>query len=146
VKKEFKMAPLRLYKEFGKYFPFSTVDVIIRDYDGSFILTKRIISPYVNKWHLPGGLIRKGEKLQDAVKRSVRKELGLEIRIEKFLGTYENPISTRHDISHVFVVSIVNGKIKNDFQSKEVKFFKKTPKNTISYHVKILQDAKPFLK
>lgn len=146
MKKEFKIAPLKLYKEFGKYFPFSTVDVIIRDNDGSFILTKRIIPPYVNKWHLPGGLIRKGEKLRDAVKRSVKNEINLEIKIEKFLGTYENPICTRHDISHVFIASIEKGKIKNDFQSKGVKFFKKPPKNTISYHIKILQDAKPFFK
>jgi 8-oxo-dGTP diphosphatase len=146
MKKEFKIAPLKLYKEFGRYFPFSTVDVIIRDGDGSFILTKRTIPPYVNKWHLPGGLIQKGEKLRAAVKRSIKKELNLEIKIEKFLGTYENPISTRHDISHVFIASIVKGKIKNDFQSKDVKFFKEPPKNTILYHIRVLHDAKPFLK
>lgn len=146
MKKQFKIAPLKLYKEFGRYFPFSTVDVILRDSDGSFILTKRTIPPYVNKWHLPGGLIRKGEKLSSAVKRSVKKELNLEIKMEKFLGTYENPISTRHDISHVFIASIIKGKIRNDFQSKEIKFFKKPPKNTIRYHIRILRDAKSFLK
>ncbi|MFZ1075863.1 MAG: NUDIX hydrolase [Nitrosotalea sp.] len=146
MKKQFKIAPLKVYKEFGRYFPFSTVDVIIRNSDGSFILTKRIIPPYVNKWHLPGGLIRKGEKLSDAAKRAVKKELNLEIKIEKFLGTYENPISTRHDISHVFIASVVKGEIRNDFQSKGIKFFKKPPKNTILYHIRILQDAKPFLK
>lgn len=146
MKKQFRIAPLRLYKEFGRYFPFSTVDVIIVDNNGSFILTKRTIPPYVNKWHLPGGLIRKGEKLRSAAKRSVKKELNLEIKIEKFLGAYENPISTRHDISHVFIASIIKGKIKIDFQSKGVGFFKKPPKNMIRYHVRILHDAKPFLR
>ena len=146
MKKDFKIAPLKLYKEFGKYFPFSTVDVIIRDDGGSFILTKSSIPPYVGKWHLPGGLVRKGEKLGNAAKRSVKKELNLEIKVEKFLGTYENPIPARHDISHVFVASVIKGKIQNDFQSKNVKFFKKPPKNTIRYHMRVLQDAKPFLK
>lgn len=76
----------------------------------------------------------------------MKKEFNLEMKIEKFLGTHENPISIRHDISHVFIASTISGKIRNDFQSKEVKFFKKTPKNTILHHVKVLQDAKPLLK
>lgn len=146
MKKQFKKAPSKLYKQFGKYFPFSTVDVVIRNTDGSFILTKRAISPYVNKWHLPGGIVRKGQNLSDAAKSRIKKELNLEIKIEKFLGTYENPIITRHDISHAFIASVIKGEIRNDFQSKEIKFFKKPPRNIIPYQLKILQDARPFLK
>src|SRR5579872_2649313 len=105
MKKTFKRAPKKLFDKFSLYFPHSTVDVVIRSND-SFILTRRTILPYKNKWNLPGGMVFKTEKLSDAAKRVVREELNLIVKIEGFLGVYENAISSRHDISHVFIVSV----------------------------------------
>ena len=81
--KNFPYAPKKIYDQFGKYFPFSTVDVIIFQQD-SILLIKRKIIPYKDKWHFPGGLIRKNEKIKDAAKRVVKAELNLDIRLEKF--------------------------------------------------------------
>lgn len=139
------LAPKNIYDQFGQYFPFSTVDVITFQED-SFILTKRNITPYKGMWHLPGGIIRKGEKLEYTSKRAVKSELNIDVKLEKFLGVYENPIRTRHDISHVFIASIAKGEIKNDFQSTSVKFFKKLPNNTIPLHKKMVKDANTLMK
>ena len=97
--------------------------------------------PYKNKWNLPGGVVFKTEKLSDAAKRVAKEELNLNVRIEGFLGVYENPVYYRHDISHVFLASILKGKIVRDFQSSQAKFFKNVPSDMVPYQKKILRDA-----
>lgn len=141
--KKFKRASRKLFDRFSLYFPYSTVDVVIRN-SNSFILAKRTIPPYKNKWNLPGGVVFKTEKLVDAAKRVAKEELGLTIKIERFLGVYENPVLSRHDISHVFIASVLKGKIVRDFQSSEAKFFKNTPQNMVPYQKKIVHDAQLF--
>lgn len=138
--KKFSFAPKKTYDRFAKYFPFATADAVIF-YQGSFLLTKRNISPYKGLWHLPGGIIRKGEKIESAAKRVLKKELNLNVKIEKFLGVYENPIRTRHDISHCFVAKIVGRFSGDDLQTAHAKFFKNIPSNTISYQKSIIRDA-----
>lgn len=140
MRREFVRAPKKLFDKFSSYFPYSTVDVIII-HNGSFLLAKRKIPPYKNKWNLPGSVVFKTEKLSDAAKRAAKNELGLTIKIVKFLGVYENPIISRHDISHVFLASIVKGKITPDFQSSQIKFFKKIPRDMVPYQKKMLRDA-----
>ncbi|MFZ0184380.1 MAG: NUDIX hydrolase [Nitrosotalea sp.] len=142
--KNFQYAPKQIYDQFGKYFPFSTVDVIIFQQD-SILLIKRKIIPYKGKWHFPGGLIRKNEKIKDAAKRVVKVELNLDIKLENFLGVYENPIRTRHDITHCFIATMKN-KINNDYETKSIKFFQKIPNNTIPYHKLIIKDAFEYMK
>jgi len=53
---------------------------------------------------------------------------------------YENLNSFRHDISHGFIVSPISGKIKTDFQTEDLKFFKRIPKNTVPHHKKMIKD------
>ncbi|MFZ1076721.1 MAG: NUDIX hydrolase [Nitrosotalea sp.] len=145
MEKKFKRAPRKLFDRFSSYFPYSTVDIVIRNSD-SFILAKRTIPPYKNKWNLPGGVVFKTEKLVDAAKRVTKEELGITVTTERFLGVYENPVLSRHDISHVFIASILKGKIVRDFQSSEVKFFKNAPQNMVPYQKKIVRDAQLFFE
>jgi len=48
-------------------FPLSYVDLIILNSKSEFLLVKRSISPYKNKWCLPGGIVHFGEKLDKAI-------------------------------------------------------------------------------
>ena len=79
-----KRAPEPLYNEFRNYFPFSTIDLLVI-FEGKFLLSKRLNQPYKNMWHLPGGMIRKGEKMLDAVKRIGIEELQVIPKIGKFI-------------------------------------------------------------
>lgn len=145
MKKKFKKVPKKLFDTFSSHFPYSTVDVVIRN-GKSFILAKRTIPPYKNRWNLPGGVVFKTEKLVDAAKRVAKEELGLVVKIERFLGVYENPILSRHDISHVFIASILRGNIVRDFQSSKAKFFKSAPQNMVPYQKKMVRDARLFFE
>lgn len=145
IRKRHHKVPQRQYDQFRKFLPISCVDLIIPNHT-SILLTKRTIPPYKGKWHLPGGIVHKNEKLIDAAKRIAKEELNVDIRIKKFVGTYENLLHFRHDISHCFLAYISNGKIEPNYQSSQIKFFSNVPKNIIPYHLQIIDDARKYLK
>jgi len=130
------------FSEFRKLFPFSVVEIIVQDKKNRFLLTKRAITPYKNKWHFPGGIVERNTSLEKMVKIIAKRELNLNVKIDKLVGVYESILPERHDISHIYIVHITKGDIKLDFQSTEVKFFDKIPKNIIPLHQKIWQDIK----
>ena len=90
-------------------------------------------------WHLPGGMIRKGEKMIDAVKRISLEELGSTPKTMKFFGTYESLSKFRHDISQCYVVSLNMRKISFE-NNLNLKFFPKIPKNTIPFQKLIVKN------
>ena len=140
-----RMSSTENYKKFIRIFPFSCVDILLFK-DNSILLTKRTQNPYKNYWHLPGHMIRKNETMKQAVKRAARDELNLNVIIQRYVGVFESLNSFRHDISHGFVVKSKSGKMKTDFQSKEMKFFKRIPKNTIPHQKKMIKEARKILK
>ena len=135
-----RKAPKKEYDDFRKYFAFSCVDMIIFN-GNSILLTKRTRNPYKGYWHLPGSMVHKGEKLADTVRRSAKEELGLDVRIKKFVGVYESLNAFRHDVSHGFVVSIEGGKIQTDEQSSDYRFFTNLPSKIIPHHLIMIKDA-----
>ena len=136
----FQKATDNEYNIFRKYFAFSCVDILLIK-NGLILLTKRTVNPHKGDWHLPGSIIRKNETMKQAVIRTAKKELNIHVKIKKYIGVYENLNSFRHDISHGFLVSLTTGKVKTDFQSNELKFFKKIPKNTVPHHKKMIKDT-----
>tara|TARA_B100001750_G_C15207416_1_gene446559 strand:- start:65 stop:490 length:426 start_codon:yes stop_codon:yes gene_type:complete len=135
----------RDYEKFRKYFTFSCVDLLIFDED-AILLTKRTINPFKGYWHLPGTIIRRNEKREDAVRRAAKEELGIEVIIKEELGIYESIVSFRHDISNAFIVKFRNRKnIKTDFQSREYMFFKKLPSKIPTHHKNMVLDARRIL-
>lgn len=135
-----RKAPKKEYDNFRKYFAFACVDLVILD-GKSVLLTKRTRNPYKGYWHLPGSMIHKTETMQEAAKRSAKEELNLKIKITKLVGVYESLNGFRHDVSHGFLVQVIGGKIKTDFQSSDIGFFKTIPKKTLQHHKLMIRDA-----
>jgi len=61
--------------------------VIIRE--GNILLVKRGVEPSKDMWSIPGGSVHWGEPLQEAVKREVREETGLEIEVGRIAGVFD---------------------------------------------------------
>jgi 8-oxo-dGTP diphosphatase len=56
---------------------------------GRILMAQRGKPPLEGLWSLPGGLVETGESLEDAVRREVREETGLEVRPLSVLEIFE---------------------------------------------------------
>ena len=83
--------------------PSPTVNVIVEN-NNMILLVKRSIPPFTGQLALPGGYIEYGERVEDAAKREVQEETGLEISIVGIVGVYSDPSRNplKHTISTLF--------------------------------------------
>lgn len=47
--------------------------------DGKILLVERGTEPLKGYWSIPGGIVETGEKLEEAIRREVREETGLDV-------------------------------------------------------------------
>ena len=76
--------------------PLVAIDLILRDPEGAVLVGLRTNEPAKGFWFVPGGRIRKNERLDAAFARILKQETGLEApRAEaKRLGVYEHLYET----------------------------------------------------
>lgn len=100
----------------------SVVALIVRK--GRVLLTKRSTILEGGKWCLPGGAIKFGESPEEAVRRELREETGLETTRADFLfyHTERVPRLGLHSLVFVFLVS-VNGKPKPNWEVSALRWF-----------------------
>lgn len=56
------------------------------------LIVQRGREPAYGKWSLPGGLVELGESLEDAVRREVREEVGLDISVKDMVAALDRVI------------------------------------------------------
>jgi len=81
-------------EEFERIFsrvPRLTVELVIVAGDRGVLLALRDFGPCKGLWHLPGGTVRFGESVVDAVRRVAQDELGLSVRVGELVGYIEYP-------------------------------------------------------
>jgi len=90
--------------------PRLTVDAIIVKED-KILLIKRGHEPYRGYWALPGGFVEWGETVEEALKREVMEETGLDVEIKELIGVYSEPDRDPrgHSISIAYVCEITGG-------------------------------------
>ena len=78
---------------------------------------------YIDGWFLPGGGVKRGETLEQAARREVREEAGVEVQTLTFVGAYSNFVNWKNDHNIVFFSDqfTVNG--KHDKEIAEARFF-----------------------
>ena len=69
--------------------PFVGVGALIKRND-EILIVKRGNEPGKGLWSVPGGLVETGETLIEAVKREVKEETGLKIKVLKLIDVLEN--------------------------------------------------------
>lgn len=122
-------------KEFNDIYskvPRLTVEIIVKGKQAVY-LTKRSIEPCKGMWHLPGGTVRFGEPLTEAVQRIAQRELGIAVTKTKLLGYIEYPSHYEHGLDSpvgiAFLVKSYKGKIRPKADADEGKWFIELPEN-----------------
>ena len=72
--------------------PLISLDLIVRNGQGQVLLGRRLNRPAQGYWFVPGGRVRKDERLDAAFLRLTQDELGLAVSREsaRLLGPYEH--------------------------------------------------------
>ncbi|MDR0386203.1 MAG: NUDIX domain-containing protein [Prevotellaceae bacterium] len=68
----------------------AAVIALIRNDEGQMLFTRRKNDPAAGKLDLPGGFVNLGECAEDAVKREIREELGLELTGVRYFTSMPN--------------------------------------------------------
>jgi colanic acid biosynthesis protein WcaH len=84
--------PARDFLTVVKSTPLVSIDLIIADPSGAILMGWRSNEPAKNLWFVPGGRIRKNEKIAEAFERIVQTETGLSASFHeaKFGGVFEH--------------------------------------------------------
>jgi 8-oxo-dGTP diphosphatase len=88
------------------------VTAAIVEKDGRVLIGKRRRGHFAGRWEFPGGKVEEGETPEACLKRELKEELGVEVRIGPFL------LSTVHAYSHVTIelltyrAEILSGRIE----------------------------------
>ncbi|HDD57321.1 MAG TPA: NUDIX hydrolase [Thermoplasmatales archaeon] len=124
--------------------PSITVDGLVVK-DSSILLIKRKNEPFKDMWALPGGFVNYGETVEDAVKREVKEETGLDTDITELFGVYSDPNRDPrgHTISIVFILKPTGGSLIGGDDASDARYFPldKLPKLAFDHRV-IIKDYK----
>lgn len=80
--------------------------------EGAYFATQRGYGEFEGMWEFPGGKIEPSETPEDALKREIQEELGIEITIDKFLCTTEYDYPLFHLTMHCYLCSVKSGDIE----------------------------------
>jgi len=98
-------------------------------YKNKILLTKRAVPPLKGWWDLPGGFVDRGETAEQALKRELKEETGLNVSELKFFGTYKGIYPSSFDPFHVlsviFLVKSKKGELQALSDVKESRWFAK---------------------
>ena len=78
--------------------------VVLVHQDGKLLLVKRGVEPAMGEWAFPSGYVDRGEVVEDAARREVKEETGLDVELDGFVGMYSlagNPV----------VLAVYSGKV-----------------------------------
>ncbi len=71
--------------------PALTTDCVVFDGSGRVLLIRRKYPPFQGRYALPGGFVEIGETVEDACRRELKEETGVEAGALRLIGVYSDP-------------------------------------------------------
>ena len=100
--------------------PLVSIDLILHDETGRVLLGHRRNRPAKGSWFVPGGRIRKNERVAEALQRISQHELGVAIQNARLVGVfdhlYEDNFLGAPGIDTHYVVLGYSGELRKDLR------------------------------
>ncbi|MBV9019169.1 MAG: NUDIX domain-containing protein [Ktedonobacteraceae bacterium] len=95
----------------------------------------------IDWWNLPGGGMEVGEAVDEALRREVREETGLEVQVEQLVGVYSKP--QKQEVVLTFRCRVTGGILISTEESRACRYFApdSLPENTLPKHRQRVEDA-----
>lgn len=84
------MLPFTTFKTVVESTPLISVDFIVKNNKGDYLLGKRTNRPAKGTWFVPGGRVLKDESFEQAFYRLIKSELNLDKIASSFKGVYQH--------------------------------------------------------
>jgi len=148
--------PEKLYKEILEHMPIPCIDLVLY-HKGKVLLTYRMQEPEKGQWWVQGGRIFKHEKLEEALQRLAKREVGSEVKIIRKMGGYEYHSKTKAAFgvktgTHAVVVVYLVKPVDDDFEvsmdetHSKYKWIDRIEDDLQPYVKEVLKDAGVFGK
>lgn len=95
----------------------------------------------IDWWNLPGGGMEMGETVDEALRREVYEETGLEVEVGHLVGVYSKP--QKQEVVLAFRCHVRNGEPRETDETRECRYFASNvlPPNTLPKHRERVEDA-----
>lgn len=134
--------------------PAVTVDCVVfgvDDEDLKVLLVQRDVAPFVGQWALPGGFVRLDESLEDAARRELAEETGLDRVFLEQLFTFGDPGRDPRErvitVAYYALVNIRDHRVRAATDARNAAWFAITDLPSLAFdHDRILEAARERLR
>jgi 8-oxo-dGTP diphosphatase len=117
--------------------------------DNELVLIRRKFYPFEGKLALPGGMVEYDERVEDAVRREMKEEIGLDVEIVDLLGVYSEPgrDPRGHVVSAAYILERVGGELRSGDDAKAIELVDIENIPDLAFdHNEIVEDFIEFMK
>ena len=130
--------------------PALTTDCVIFDGKSRVLLFRRGHEPYAGSYALPGGFVEIGETVENACRREVQEETGIEVDQLRLVGVYSDPARDPrgHTVSVAFATVLLRATApRSGSDAASAEWVEDWRKLRLAFdHARILEDAAALLK
>jgi 8-oxo-dGTP diphosphatase len=128
--------------------PALTTDCVVFDAKGRVLLIRRKNPPFEGGYALPGGFVDVGERVEDACRRELNEETGLEVGDLRLIGVYSDPSRDPrgHTCSAAYLARVTSAEPKAGDDAAAAEWVDDWRSQTLAFdHAQILADAERLL-
>ncbi len=128
--------------------PIASVLGVLQNDRKEILLVKQKTGPLRGWWLLPGGHVKFGESVEEAIVREVKEETDFTIKICRLLGVFDviDEKGEYHFIHTVFQCELVEGKAKARLDTSDIGWFNVNTLDRIQPDLERILKATGYLK